>query len=111
MINFLKSLVTITIFILLSSCSKKPTKYYLTHPEGLQKTIESCHNEVTSSKYCQKIFKIARKINLLALELQSDPQEFGERIIALQQKTRNKYENDDLELRMAVVSWLEAPRH
>ena len=92
-------------------CQRKPIKYYVAHPEGLQKSIEQCNNEITSSEYCQNIFKLARKINNLTLELQTDPQEFGERIIALQQKTSSKYEKDELALRIAIVGWLEAPRH
>jgi hypothetical protein len=122
-----KYLVVILIALGLVSCNAKNEHYYLTHPKELQSALKTCPNQQPKGLNCEQIEQLGGRINNLAYQLQSNPQGFGTKILALQQtianqtkelknsnanqdlKTTLKQNQRDLADCMAVVKWLESP--
>jgi len=71
--------------LLLVACSPQNERYYRTHPEALQNAIKKCPAHQPSHLSCKQLTGIARITNELAYQLQTNPQTFGQKILALQQ--------------------------
>lgn len=125
--NGSKSLVFILLTLGLNSCSAKDEQYYRLHPKELQSAVKTCEQGKTNHLSCQKIEKLAIRMNGLAYQLQINPQGFGQKILLLQQTIasqqkqlsqdtskselkeniiQNKKELAEL---LSVVKWLESP--
>jgi hypothetical protein len=121
-----KYLVVILIALGLTSCNMKNEQYYLSKPKELQKALKACPNQAPQGLSCQQLEQIGDRMNRLAYQLQSNPQAFGNKILALQQtiaaqqlelkKNRTKelqaslaQNQHDLVDFLAVVKWLESP--
>ncbi len=104
----------------------KNEQYYLSKPKELQKALKACPNQAPQGLSCQQLEQIGDRMNRLAYQLQSNPQAFGNKILALQQtiaaqqlelkKNRTKelqaslaQNQHDLVDFLAVVKWLESP--
>lgn len=108
----------------LVSCSVKEEQYYFSHPKEVQQALKSCPAQQPQGISCEQLQQIGERMNNLAYQLQSNPQGFGSKILALQEtiakqemepkkasKTnasliQNKH---DLESYLAIVKWLESP--
>lgn len=122
-----KCLAVSLIILGLTSCTKKDEHYYETHPNDLQQAIKSCPQQQPQGLTCEQLQTIAGHMNSLAYQLQSSPQGFGAKILALQEtiaKQQQQLETDlsnadlqasvaqnkrDLAEHLAVVKWLESP--
>lgn len=122
-----KYLLIIFITLGLVSCKEHNEPYYLSHPEALQKAIQSCPNQKPQGLNCEQINQIGQRLGTLAYQLQANPQGFGAKILFLQQsianqqlqlskdpanqETKNLLKKNQAELadHLAVVRWLEAP--
>jgi hypothetical protein len=121
-----KCLVAILVILGLTSCTKKDEHYYQSHPNELQQAIKACPGRMPQGVTCDQLQTIAGRMNSLAYQLQSSPQGFGTKILALQEAIakeekqlkangnadlqahidRNQH---DLAEHLAVVKWLESP--
>jgi hypothetical protein len=113
--------------LLLVACSPKNEHYYQTHPQVLQNALKDCPAKQPSHLSCEKLKSIAMTTNELAYQLQSNPQNFGKKIVALQiliakQKADLKANANQPELKatleknrqllaqyLAIVRWLQSP--
>ncbi len=111
----------------LTSCTVKDKHYYQSNPKELQKALKACPDTKPEGLTCEELGDIGRQMNTLAYELQSSPQNFGSKILALQQtissqKIELKKNQSNAELKttieknekeladlLAVVKWLESP--
>ena len=121
--------MVILIALGLTSCNEKNEHYYLSHPLELQSALKACPNQQPQGLSCEQIEQIGKRINSLAYQLQTSPQGFGTKIVALQQtianqklELKNNPANQELETSlqqnqhdladfMAVVKWLESPEN
>lgn len=118
MINYV---LIATSMIALSACTPQNETYYRTHPHALQKALTHCSQVGSSTPECEKLGRMAKEMNALAYALQSNPQAFGQKIISLQNQLAEKTHQsspssidiqqitDQLNMHLAVVSWLESP--
>ena len=123
--KMLRYVLLVSISIMLTACQAKDDQYYRLHPQKLQAALNDC-SSTNDSKHCQRLRKIGFEVNQLAYKLQSQPQAFGQKIIALQVelvKLHERYsekKNDEtmkeieqnqalLEQHLAIVKWLESP--
>lgn len=122
-----KWFVVILVLLGLTSCTKKDKYYYELHPYKLQQAISYCRDKQSHSVTCNQLRALANQMNHLAYQLQANPQQFGAKILALQehlvrqQEQLKKGSNDeglqaeikqnkrDLKTHLAVVKWLESP--
>ncbi|MCL9685822.1 lipoprotein [Legionella maioricensis] len=122
-----KYLVVILIALGLTSCNVKNEQYYLSKPKELQKALKACPNQAPQGLSCQQLEQIGDRMNRLAYQLQSNPQAFGNKILALQQtiasqqlELKKNSTNKELQASLAqnqhdlvdflaVVKWLESP--
>ncbi len=110
--------------LLLVACSKPNEHYYQTHPQALQAALRECPAKQPSSLSCEQLRAIALTTNEMSIQLQSNPQAFGKKILALQEsiakqtiETKTNPElNSSLEKNrqllaqyLAIVKWLESP--
>lgn len=110
----------------LVSCANKDEGYYRSHPKELQQALKACPSIKPQGLSCEQIQKLGQRMNALAYELQSSPQGFGSKILALQeaiakQQTESKdkttpkantslaQKKHELAEYLAVVKWLESP--
>ena len=119
--------MVILIALGLTSCNEKNEQYYMSNPKELQKAIKGCPNEQPQGLNCKDLEQLGDRMNSLAYQLQSNPQGFGNKILALQQTIANqqselKKDDANKELKtslqqnqhdlvdfLAVVKWLESP--
>lgn len=118
--------LVMAILLPLTACQAKDGRYYQLHPLKLQRALERCQAENTLSSECEKLQSIGLELNQLAYKLKSNPQAFGQKIIALQfEKTQLTEElnkqpdakssaqlskvDNKLEQYLAIVKWLESP--
>ncbi|MFT4059946.1 MAG: hypothetical protein QM652_10410 [Legionella sp.] len=122
-----KCLAAILIILGVTSCAKKDEFYYQTHPNELQQAIKACPGKTPQGFSCEELRVIAGNMNRLAYQLQNSPQDFGNKILSLQetlakQEQQLKTEGGNAELKanitqnqrdlaehLAVVKWLESP--
>ena len=96
---------------LLLACNANDKNYYINHPNALQKALKDCSK---ATKSCERLGAIAHHINKLGYDLQNNPQRFRLQIIKLQNQLsiqKNPQKIHELNERLAVVKWLESPRH
>jgi len=110
---------------MLTACQAKDDQYYRLHPQKLQAALNNC-SAANASEQCERLRRIGFEVNQLAYKLQSQPQAFGQKIIALQVESVKLHEqysenkNDEkkreidhnqaqLEQYLAIVKWLESP--
>lgn len=119
--------MVILIALGLTSCNVKNEQYYLSKPKELQKALKACPNQAPQGLSCQQLEQIGDRMNRLAYQLQSNPQAFGNKILALQQtiasqqlELKKNSTNKELQASLAqnqhdlvdflaVVKWLESP--
>ncbi|CDZ78187.1 hypothetical protein BN59_02495 [Legionella massiliensis] len=112
--------------LLIIGCSSHNEHYYQIHPQALQDAIKSCPAKQPTPLSCEQLTSLAVAMNEIAYQLQTNPQAFGRKILALQQamasqeaalKTKADPELKAtleknkllLEQYLAVVRWLESP--
>lgn len=111
----------------LVSCRHHGEEYYRSSPEVLQKAMKACPNVQPGSLTCEQLTELAKRLGNLAYQLQSNPQAFGNKILAIQQtiarlkqeletsgsntQLKVELENNERDLLdcLAVVKWLESP--
>lgn len=110
----------------LASCGAKDEQYYRSHPKEIQKNLSACPSQQPEGLSCQQLQKLGERMNSLAYQLQSNPQGFGAKILALQESIAQEElqlkQNPGPELKLAikehkhtladylaVVKWLESP--
>lgn len=118
-----------SMWILLSSmslslvaCGARDEAYYRVHPKALQDVIADCPQKAPLLVSCDVLHQIALHVNDYVYELRMSPQGYGQSILSLQEKIaqqeRSKNEEveramnqnkQELQERLAVVSWLESP--
>ena len=121
-----KYLMVILITLGLASCEIANGRNYLANPTELQKAMQACPAQHPDGLSCEQLGKLAVIISSLSIELQSGPQAFGNKILALQQtiaqqeqelakndntelKASLNKNRDDLAHRLIVVRWFESP--
>lgn len=123
-----KCCVIILIAVLgLISCTKKNDHYYQTHPKELEQAIKNCPAQKSPEITCDRLQKMAARLNELAYLLQYSPQGFGTKIVSIQETIVNQEKqlkkegtNSNLQANLvqnklilaeylAVVKWLESP--
>lgn len=80
-----KNLMLILVILGLTSCYAKDEAYYRSHPKELQQAMSACPLQKPQGMTCQQIEELGNRMNRLAYQLQSNPQGFGGRILALQE--------------------------
>lgn len=113
--------------ISLTACVSKDATYYRSNPQELQKALKLCPAQPSPLITCDQLKNIAVDVNELAYSLQMNPQEFGNKIINLQnqlallqaefKKNPNQLSlnqqiqavKGELSNRLAIVKWLESP--
>jgi hypothetical protein len=122
-----KYLVIIFITLGLTACSEKNEQYYRSNPKELQKAMRGCPKVQPEGMNCKQIENLGNRMNTLAYQLQFNPQEFGNKILDIQQtiakqkldltldgakpelKAALEQNEHDLADYLAVVKWLESP--
>ncbi len=83
----MKTLLLICLTAMMISCAvKKDEHYYQSHPEKLQEALNHCPKKQPEHLTCQQLKDVAMRFNQLANELHANPQEFGKKIITLQEE-------------------------
>lgn len=96
--------------------------------EAIQKEIGHCSKDKSNSDRCSKLQVLASKLNGLVDELRTGPQQFGLKILRLQETIVAEEEalksnpdqpslrkqlaahKESLQERLAIVKWLESPK-
>ena len=108
----------------LVACSAPNAQYYRLNPQELPAATKKCQQTGFNNANCQELQGVALQINQMAYELQSRPQGFGQKILALQQALATSQQNaqlpenallikkikQQLRQRLAIVKWLESPQ-
>lgn len=115
-------------FFISSLCFADAESWYAEHPEALQKVILDCPNRQPKNISCRKLQEIGVRLNSFIYELQNDAQNYGQQILALQNKivaekqelaknpasdaVKLSLQNDNTEVseRLAIVRWLASPK-
>ncbi|MDI9818285.1 MULTISPECIES: hypothetical protein [unclassified Legionella] len=123
----LRYLLLICALLTLVACSARDEDYYRKNPQALQLAIKNCPEQAPAGLSCEQLTAIAHRINQLAYQLQISPQNFGRKILELQQtlaKQQAELEKNpeqseikaiieenkqQLSERLAIVKWLESP--
>jgi hypothetical protein len=123
----MKYLILSLVVACLTACSGHDEHYFLVNPKALNEALEKCPNDHPYNITCTQLDAIAEDVNKLSYALQSNPQEFGQQILLLQTqladlnaKLRTKMHQPDVEatiksvtlqldMRLAIVKWLESP--
>lgn len=110
----------------LLACGAKDEQYYRSHPKEIQTALEHCPSQQPAGMSCEQLHKLGQSMNSLAYQLQSNPQGFGAKILALQEAIAKDEQElkmkDSVDLKnslaqkrhtlveyLAVVKWLESP--
>lgn len=122
-----KYMLVILMTLGLTSCTVKDKHYYQNNPKELQKALKACPSQQPQGMTCEQIEEIGKRMNTLAYQLQYNPQNFGGKILSLQQsiseqqaelkknsnnpqlKATISKNKQDLADYLAVVKWLESP--
>jgi hypothetical protein len=112
----------LSLSLCLMACTPRDEHYYRVHPKALQDAIAACPSHPPKLVSCETLHQIALRVNELVYELRMSPQDYGQKILRLQTEiVKQMAGNDetaktvldnhlqDLQERMAVVSWLESP--
>lgn len=114
-------------FFLVGCTTNKDDDYYFKNPPALEAALKDCpaiHPEHIS---CEKLAQIAVTLNRMGRELQKNPQNYGRKILSLQEtiasqkvqlsnaldksalETSIKDNEEQLAQHLAIVKWLESP--
>lgn len=113
----IRLLICISVFFL-SACSKQDMAYYQRHPQAVFLALQTCTTEDPKSHVsCHQLETLAQTFRKWVAELQTNPQNFGQKIIKLQVNcareslSEGEQQNcrQELDMRLAVVKWLESP--
>jgi SMC interacting uncharacterized protein involved in chromosome segregation len=124
-----KILVLGLLATLLVACTPHDEQYYRENPKELQKVIKECpdNRSTALTPTCNQLRTVATQVNLMAYELQVNPQQFGKKIISLQehladlktQLQKNPADEESVKKmtaakqelleRLAIIKWLESP--
>lgn len=111
-------LVSILSLCLIGGCTSHQAAYYRHHPQAVFKALQACASgKQHLDPSCQDLESMAQVLRKWVSEVQSNPQSFGQEIIQTQIRcaavTLSEAEkmrcHHDLEMRLAVVKWLESP--
>lgn len=123
----IKAILLMGMSLWVAACSAQDEHYYSMNPQALQQAIKQCPAQPPKKITCDELERIAARINLLAFELRSNPQGYGQDILSLQQVMAKQEEalkqnanqpelkvsfNKNKKLlqeRIAIVRWLESP--
>lgn len=101
--------------------------YYRLHPLALQAAFKACPESSPRGVSCDELNQVVTHVNELAYQLRSDPQGFGQTILALQESIATQeaalHKNPHqptlketldasriaLKEKLAIVKWLESP--
>ena len=121
-----KYIVLALVTLGLASCGAKDEQYYRSHPKEIQQALDVCPVQKPNGISCDQLKKLGERMNNLAYQLQSNPQGFGSKILAMQEAVAK----EELEIKektspeldaslaqkkytlteyLAVVKWLESP--
>lgn len=124
----IKYILLITLPLLASVGNADTETYYKEHLNKLQRDISQCPERHPQHVTCDQLTQYALDANKLADELRNSPQDFGKKILSLQESQANilaalKNDPDQSDLkqsihqtnkqiaeRIAVVKWLESPK-
>ncbi len=115
------------ILLFLTACSERDNDYYFRNPHKLKQAISACPQQKPKKLTCDELTAVEIKFQTLANELRQNPQKFGLKILALQEKIAKKElslqkKNDQkmsenlkkdkktLAEWIAVVSYYESPK-
>lgn len=119
----MKYLFLVCLSLLLTGCETKDENYYLKNPVELEEVLKKCPTEHPPQVSCDKLAQIV----MLGHELGKNPQQFGRRILSLQEtiaqqkaQLANASDKGSLEQSiqeneaqlaqlLVVVKWLESP--
>ncbi len=114
-----RPLAMVCLFIsALAGCVAYDAAYYRTHPQAVFAALQACEADaVDKPQDCLALEKMATAFRGWMNEIQSNSQAFGQKIIKMQQYcslaslSAEKQEKcrQALEMRLAVVKWLESP--
>lgn len=123
----MKAVLFLSIFSCAFLAKASSQGYYSLHPKQLQQAIKQCPQRSPASVTCEELKDIAIKMDQLSYQLRSNPQLFGQRILAIQQLVAQQentlqQNSNQPELRtllaqnkhtlqeyLAIVRWLESP--
>ncbi|MCX7114929.1 MAG: hypothetical protein NTW08_03325 [Gammaproteobacteria bacterium] len=110
--------ISCLLIAVLVGCVTHDDAYYQTHPKAVFEALQHCvSGDIAKPQDCQQIEKIASVFRGWMNEIQSNSQAFGQKIIKIQQycgqvslsKEKKEKCHQELEMRLAVVKWLESP--
>lgn len=92
--------------------------YYRTHPQAVFEALQAC-DVSTHEKHCQQLQALGRSFRQWANDVKLNAQAYGQTIIALQQEcvkpsltaAAKETCRQEVEMRLAVVRWLESPEN
>ncbi len=108
----------------LTACSTQDQSYFSVHPKALQEAISRCPDEAPKQVSCDELHQLALTVNAYVYELRMSPQDYGQKILALQETIARQQQalkthadvqtallknQAELRERLAIVNWLEAP--
>tara|TARA_B100000949_G_C14192359_1_gene412316 strand:+ start:645 stop:1028 length:384 start_codon:yes stop_codon:yes gene_type:complete len=82
----MRLIVLITLISLITACSSHSEKWYLNHPDALKKALSECPKQTPKGLSCKQLTLLYKAVTEYAVDLQTNPQAFGQEIIALQNK-------------------------
>lgn len=124
----IKFILLISLPLLAGVSHANTETYYKVNLNKLQQELSLCPERHPRNVTCEQLAQYARQVNNLADELRSSPQDFGKKILSLQQSQANilaalkqdpdqpdlkqsiHYTKKQLAERIAVVKWLESPK-
>ena len=87
--------------------------YDMLEPPQLEKKIAACKPHLVGEDVCNSLRKQYDHFSRLAYELRVNPLQYGSKVLALQEKLNSSLtaanDKQQLQERMIVIKWLEAP--
>lgn len=85
--HFFKIIVVVLMLPIMCGCKEKLTySYLIEHPAYLKTEFDRCQmmddKKTNQSTQCDVVMKAADKLSIIVNEMQSDPEQFGEKIMA-----------------------------
>lgn len=120
-------LILVTMAFALCGCQPHDLNYYRLHPEQLKQAINHCPERSPSMVSCAQLEEAAVDVNRLVYLLQSNPQQFGQKILHLQETLASQQaalktepqaaslqkqviqSQQQLAEHLAIINWLESP--
>lgn len=112
----MKKLASLIMLAGLAACGEvKNETYYQEHPKELMSFLKTC-SDTENDSMCHRLKPIGEQVERDLVLLQTEPQVFGSKIIALQialtkesdAKARQSIETE-LRFKRAMAAWIESP--